>query len=479
MTAILPVVLAGGAGTRLWPLSRELHPKQLLRLTGEHSMLQQTLRRLRPLHTLPPCIVCNEAHRFLVTGQCREIEQSWGAILLESVPRGTAPAIALAACHALARGEDPVLLVTPADHHIARADAFREAVRAGLGHAESGALVTFGVRPSRPETGYGYIRAVAAECEEGRSPGPGVGRRIEAFVEKPDHAAAQSLVASGDSLWNSGIFLFKASAIAAELERHRAGILECCRAAVASGTVDLGFFRPGEAFERCPHDSIDHAVMEHTSRGVVVSLDAGWSDIGSWPSLHEAGAGVDGNAITGDVIAEATSGSLVHAGHRLVVTLGIDRLVVVETADAVLVASADRACEVKGVVRRLKRSSRPEHRLHRRVYRPWGWYETIESAPGYLVKRITVEPGARLSMQMHRHRSEHWVVVRGTAHAVCDGAERVLRENESTYIASGCKHRLYNPGPGLLELVEVQVGAYIGEDDIIRFDDDFGRGRSE
>ncbi|MGI9310666.1 MAG: mannose-1-phosphate guanylyltransferase/mannose-6-phosphate isomerase [bacterium] len=478
MSAILPVVLAGGAGTRLWPLSRALLPKQFLRLTGARSLLQQTLSRLDGLDARAPCIVCNESHRFMAAAQCDEIERRCSVILLERAPRGTAPAVALAACHALAGGGDPALLVLPADHHIARADAFRDAVRAGVGLIESGALLTFGVPPARAERGYGYIRA-DADADAGEAGGA---RRIVEFVEKPSRADAQAYFESGAFHWNSGIFLFKASAYLDELSRHQPAIVQCCRAAIDSGAADLGFFRPGDAFAESPSDSIDCAVMERTDRALMLELDAGWSDIGSWRALREAtrrgperNAGIGGNAIIGDVIAVDTSDSLIHAEHRLVATLGVDNLVVVETADAVLVAAESEAARVGEIVKQIKALSRSEHHLHRRVHRPWGAYETVDAAPGYLVKRITVAPRARLSMQRHRHRSEHWIVVEGVARVHCDGVDSTLRANESTYIPPGRKHRLHNPGERPLELIEVQVGAHLSEDDIERFDDDYGR----
>ena len=473
MTPILPVILAGGPGTRLWPLSRALHPKPFLALTGGRSLLQETLLRLAPLDgALDPCIVCNEENRFLAAEQCREIGRSWSAILLEEVPRGTAPAAALAACRALAAGEDPALLVLPSDSHFEDAGRFREAVSAGLGAAAGGRLVTFGVPPSAPETGYGYIRA--GEALEGGA------RRVAEFVEKPDRAAAERYVASGAFLWNSGVFLFRASAFARALSRHAPAVLARCREAIETGAADLDFFRPGPAFARAPAASIDRAIMERTDAAAVVPLETGWSDLGSWPALHAAAAAdVAGNVLAGDVVAVETAGSLVRAESRLVATVGVDRLIVVETADAVLVAAWDAAQRVSEVVARLEALSRPEHRVHRRVWRPWGSFETVEAGDGYRVKRLTIEPGARLSLQAHRHRSEHWVVVRGTARVTRGDATLTLSENQSTYIPRGSRHRLGNPGETPLEVIEVQVGDYLGEDDIERFEDDFGRSRED
>lgn len=469
MTPILPVVLAGGSGTRLWPLSRDLHPKQFLPLTGSRSMMQETLLRLAVLEDArAPYIVCNEEHRFLAAEQCREVGRSWSAILLEDAPRNTAPAAALAACRARADGEDPVLLVLPSDGYVEDAGRFRDAVASGLGPAESGHLVAFGVRPSAPEIGYGYVRA--GDALDGRA------RRVVEFVEKPDRAAAESYVGSGNYLWNSGIFLFRAGAYMSALARHAPAVLECCRAAVAAGSADLDFFRPGPALAGAPAVSIDHAVMEKTDKAAVVALDTGWSDVGSWPALHAVSATDDGNnALVGDVVALETTNSLVRAEDRLVATVGIDRLIVVETADAVLVAAWDEAQQVRDAVARIEAAARPEHRAHRRVYRPWGASETIEAGDGYQVKRITVKPGARLSLQMHRHRSEHWVVVRGAARVTCGESTRTLSENQSIYIPRGSRHRLGNPGDVPLEVIEVQTGAYLGEDDIVRFEDDFGR----
>ena len=468
MTPILPVILAGGSGSRLWPLSRALRPKQFLALAGNRTLLQETLLRAAPIDgALAPCIVCNEEHCFLVAEQCREVERPWSAIVLEPAPRNTAPAAALAACRALADG-DPLLLIMPSDAHIARPAAFREAIAAARETAETGRLVMFGVRPAAPETGYGYIRA--AERLGGAS------RRAAEFVEKPDAGTAARFVESGEWLWNAGIFLFRAGAYAAALERHAPEALRHCRASVEAGAADRDFFRPGAAFARSPAVSIDRAVMEKTDNAAVAPLDAGWSDLGTWPALHAAGAlDRDNNALVGDAMALDTTNSLIHATSRLVAAVGVDRLIVVETPDAVLVADRAEAGKVKAVVERLEGLARPEGRDHRRVARPWGSFETLAEGPGYRVKRLTVAPGARLSLQMHRRRSEHWTVVHGRAGVTLGDATRVLTADRSAHIQHGVRHRLANLGCEPLEVVEVQIGGYLGEDDIVRFEDDYGR----
>jgi len=467
--SILPVVLAGGSGTRLWPLSRELYPKQFLKLDGQETLLQRTLTRLTGIRVSPPYLVCNDEHRFLAAEQCRAIGMCWGAILLEPKARNTAPAIALAALQATRGGADPTLLVLPADHHVADEDAFRKAITQGAALVSNGELLTFGVVPDRAETGYGYIRAGDAV--------DGGGFRIAEFVEKPDAATAERYVASGAYAWNSGMFMFKASAYLSELERHRPDILTAVKASFEMVKGDLDFLRPGAAFGDAPAESIDYAVMERTERALVLPIEIGWSDVGSFEALLAiTPRDQSGNWRHGDVIDVDTKNSLLMAESRLVTALGLDGIVVVETADAVLVAAKDRAQDVKGIVDRIKKRGRHEHQLHRRVYRPWGSYESIADGERHQVKLITVNPGASLSLQMHHHRSEHWIVVRGTARVLCGESEEVLHENESTYIPIGSKHRLTNPGRIPLHLIEVQVGTYLGEDDIVRFDDVYGRG---
>jgi mannose-1-phosphate guanylyltransferase/mannose-6-phosphate isomerase len=466
---LIPVILSGGAGTRLWPLSRELSPKQLLALAGEHTMLQETVLRLESLGASAPIVVCNEAHRFLVAEQLRIVDAVPSAIVLEPVGRNTAPAIALAAHAALAASQsDPLLLVLPADHVIRDAAAFRAAVQLATAAASGQALATFGVVPNAPETGYGYIRrgARAGDCY-----------RIAEFVEKPDAARAESFLRSGDYYWNSGMFMFRARRYLEELERHAPDIAQVCRESFAEAKRDLDFTRvAGSTFERCRSESIDYAVMEKTSDAVVVPLDAGWNDVGSWASLHAVREHDESNnSLTGDVIVEDTRNSYIYAGSRLVATLGLRDYVVVETKDAVLVAPQDRVQDVKKIVARLKQAGRYEHALHREVFRPWGSYDSIDEGERFQVKRLMVHPGGVLSLQMHHHRAEHWVVVSGTARITRGDETFLLEENQSTYIPIGERHRIENPGRIPLHIIEVQSGSYLGEDDIVRFEDRYGR----
>ena len=468
MIELQPVLLSGGSGTRLWPLSREAYPKQFLPLAGPDTMLQATWRRVAPLATVAPIVVANEEHRFLVAEQLRVADAPRASILLEPVGRNTAPAIAAAALQATAAGRDPLLLVLPSDHVVTEGDAFRAAVRAAMPAAADGALVTFGIVPDAPETGFGYIQAEAGDDA-------GV-RRVLRFVEKPDAATAAGYLAEGGYYWNSGMFLFRASRYLAELERHAPAILAAVRRACDGATRDGDFVRLArDAFEACPSDSIDYAVMERTDRAMVLPVDIGWSDVGSWSALWAVSEqDADGNARQGDVIAVDTRNSYAYA-RRLVALVGLDDIVVVETDDAVLVARKDRVQQVKDVVARLKAEQRSHAVLHREVHRPWGSYDSIDQADGFQVKRIKVKPGGRLSLQSHTRRAEHWIVVRGTARVTRDDDVFELHANQSTYIPLGAKHRLENPGSEVLELIEVQSGDYLGEDDIVRYEDVYGR----
>ena len=468
---LIPVILSGGSGTRLWPLSRELYPKQFLPLVGAQTMLQDTVSRLEGLGAAGPIVICVEHHRFIVAEQLRQRDVTPTSIVLEPVGRNTAPAVAIAALSVTQgrpEGEDPVLLVMPADHLLKDVAAFHAAVRQGLAAAAAGKLVTFGVVPGKAETGYGYIR---------RAQGAGPVYPIAEFVEKPNATRAAEYVASGDYLWNSGMFLFRARRYLEELGRVAPEMLECCRAALAASQGDLDFIRLGRAeFARCPSDSIDYAVMEKTRDAVVVPLDAGWSDVGSWSALHESlPADAAGNVTRGDVIAEDSTGCYLYSTDRLVATVGLTNHVVVETKDAVLVAPRDRVQDVKNLVGRLKALGRPETGSHREVFRPWGSYDSVDNGERFQVKRLTVKPGAQLSLQMHHHRAEHWIVVSGTARITCNDKVFLLSENESTYIPVGATHRIENPGKVALHVIEVQSGSYLGEDDIVRFEDTYGR----
>jgi mannose-1-phosphate guanylyltransferase / mannose-6-phosphate isomerase len=469
---IVPVILSGGSGTRLWPLSRELFPKQLLPLLGKETMLQATLQRLEGMPGLAaPVVVCNEEHRFLVAEQLRQIGVTPAAILLEPAGRNTAPAVALAAATVLQereQGDDPILLVLPADHVIRDTGTFQAAVTVGAKLAREDKLVTFGVVPGRPETGYGYIRATARDGAAA----------VEQFVEKPDAALAQEYVASGEYFWNSGMFMFRAGRYIEELRTHRPEIVTQCVAAIAGARADLDFIRVDrEAFAACPPDSIDYAVMENTAHAWVVPLDAGWSDVGSWASLHEAcEADLAGNVAVGDVLLQDATNCYLYSESRLVAAVGLADCVVVETKDAVLVAPRDKVQDVKKLVERLKAEGRYETSLHREVFRPWGSYDSVDQGERFQVKRIVVKPGAQLSLQMHHHRAEHWIVVQGTAKVTRGEEVFLLGENQSTYIPMGTTHRLENPGKVPLHLIEVQSGTYLGEDDIVRFEDTYGRG---
>jgi mannose-1-phosphate guanylyltransferase/mannose-6-phosphate isomerase len=468
---LTPVILSGGAGTRLWPLSRELYPKQLLALVGESTMLQSTVSRLEGLQVASPIVVCNEEHRFLVAEQLRSSGKVAAAIILEPVGRNTAPAIALAALQAL-RDSDPLLLVLPADHIIGDVAAFQAAVVVARSAAEAGQLVTFGVVPDSPETGYGYIRRGAPLA--GAASGT---HRIAAFVEKPDADRAAEFMASGEYYWNSGMFMFRASRYMEELRRFAPDIAASCERAMAAPTRDLDFTRVNVAeFSGCRSDSIDYAVMERTDCAAVVPLSAGWSDVGSWAALHAASPlDADGNVCRGDVVLQDCSGSYVHAASRLVAAIGLANHVVVETKDAVLVAPLNQAQHLKTLVGRIKQQGRTEHLLHREVTRPWGSSDSIDNGERFQVKRLTVKPGATLSLQLHHHRAEHWIVVSGTARITRGDDVFMLEENQSTYIPVGTRHRIENPGEVPLHLIEVQSGSYLGEDDIVRFEDIYGR----
>ncbi len=466
---LTPVLLSGGVGSRLWPVSRELHPKQFLPLAGELTMLQQTLERTGDLEASSPVVVCNEEHRFMVAEQLRQVGIAPSALILEPTGRNTAPAVALAALQELARDPEAILLVLPADHIIQDVAAFAQAVARALPLARKGMLMTFGVVPQAPETGYGYIRCGASLGEELYA--------LEAFVEKPDPETAQSYLDSGSYLWNSGMFLLRAATYLEQLGEFQPDMLASCQRSMAGATVDMDFIRPeAVSFSACPADSIDYAVMEHTRVGGVVALDCGWSDVGAWSALWEVAArDQHGNASQGDVMLDNCRDSYFRSESRLVAATGVSNLVVVETADAILVADRNRVQDVKRIVNRLKAESRPEASLHSRVYRPWGSYESLVTADRFQVKRIIVNPGQTLSLQMHHHRAEHWIVVHGTAEVTCEDRVFMLAEDESTYIPLGHKHRLANPGRIPLELIEVQSGTYLGEDDIVRFEDIYGR----
>lgn len=468
---ITPVIMAGGTGSRLWPLSRELYPKQFLTVTGNKSMLQQTVARLANIEHTAPLLICNEEHRFIAAEQMRLGGYQHGGIILEPVGRNTAPAIALAALHAInnaSEGEDPVLLVLAADHIIENEPAFTASVEKALSFAENGQLVTFGIVPSAPETGYGYIEAGERD---------GDAFAVSEFVEKPDLATAKEYLSTGRYYWNSGMFLFKASRYLQELEKFVPEMLDVCKRAIATPSQDLEFIRiDKEIFQTCPDDSIDYAVMEKTSTAMVVPMDAGWSDVGSFSALWEvAEKDKANNAKQGDVLTFDSANNYIYAENTLVSTLGVDNLVIVETKDAILVASKEKVQDVKAIVNHLKEVGRSEYKIHREVYRPWGKYDSIDAGARDLVKRITVKPGEKLSIQKHYHRAEHWVVVSGTASVTNGDKTFLVSENESTYIPLGTVHALENPGRIPLEMIEIQTGSYLGEDDIVRFEDRYGR----
>ena len=460
--------MAGGSGTRLWPLSRSNYPKQFLKLSGEHTMLQNTLNRLNGLNHSPAMLICNEEHRFIAAEQVRQLGAEHSGIFLEPVGRNTAPAIALAAFKAIEMGEDPLLLVLAADHVIEDIASFQHSVNQAAELALQDKLVTFGIVGNKPETGYGYIK---------RGEQYNTGFVVNSFVEKPDVDTAEKYIASGDYYWNSGMFLFKASRFLNELKAFRPDIYEACEKAIKVQSNDLDFIRVDKTeFEACPDESIDYAVMEHTKDAVVVPMDAGWSDVGGFAALWEVSEqDANGNAFKGDVKAVDTKNTLVFGEDKLVATVGVKDLIIVNTKDAVLVAHKDKSQHVKAIVQQLKSEGRSEAKLHREVYRPWGKYDSVDSGERFQVKRITVKPGAKLSVQMHHHRAEHWIVVSGTAKVQIDDTEQFVTENESVYIPITAVHALENPGKVDLELIEVQSGSYLGEDDIVRFEDRYGR----
>jgi mannose-1-phosphate guanylyltransferase len=466
--SISPVIMCGGSGTRLWPLSRAQFPKQFLSLVNDASMLQDTIARL-PTEHQSPVFICNEDHRFLVAEQVKQMQCKDATILLEPQGRNTAPAVALAALNALSENEDTLLLVLAADHVIADTEKFHQAISVATESAQKGKLVTFGIVPTHAETGYGYIK-------QGDERGDGT-YNVAQFVEKPNDETAQAYLDSGEYLWNSGMFLFKAKRYIEELEKCRPDILAICKEAMSKVEKDLDFTRPDkDAFLQCADESIDYAVMEKTTDAVVVPLDAGWSDVGSYSALWEVcQQDEQKNVIKGDVIAHDTTNSYIHSQNKLITTLGVNNLVIIDTPDAVLIADKDKVQNVKEIVNELNAQQRPETKIHREVYRPWGKYDSVDNGERFQVKRITVNPGAKLSVQMHHHRAEHWIVVSGTAKVTLDDETVLLSENQSTYIPIGVVHALENPGKLPLEMIEVQSGSYLGEDDIVRFDDRYGR----
>jgi mannose-1-phosphate guanylyltransferase/mannose-6-phosphate isomerase len=470
---MIPVILAGGSGTRLWPLSRKFYPKQFLTLAGKDTMLQATLKRLEGMEGLkPPLAVCNEEHRFLVAEQLLEIGVK-AAILLEPVGRNTAPAVALAALEIQKRGEDDVMLVLPADHLIQDVPSFQQALMTGLEEAKKGFLVTFGIKPEYPHTGYGYLQGGEALDESGNA------FRVTRFTEKPNLETAKGYVDSGEYFWNSGMFMFLASRYLEVLGQFAPEILRACQRASEQADVDRDFIRVGrEPFASSPEDSIDYAVMEKTADAVVVPMAAGWNDVGAWSALQDVSSQEGAaNVEIGDVIARKTRNCYLRAESRLLAAIGLENIIVVETPDAVLVAQRDQVQDVKEIVQLLNGSARGETLFHKRVYRPWGWFEGIDQEERFQVKRIMVKPGAKLSLQKHHHRAEHWVVVRGTALVTSDEKSFLLTEDQSTYIPLGQKHRLENPGTISLELIEIQSGSYLGEDDIVRYEDQYGRNK--
>ena len=483
-----PVIFAGGSGTRLWPLSREFYPKPFLSITGPHTMLQETILRLDGIEGMaPPTVVCNEEHRFLVAEQARQIGRLPQSILLEPVGRNTAPALTLAALalEHQARGEyDPLILAFPADHAIGDVAAFQTAVTVAVNLAKEDSIATLGVTPDSPHTGYGYMRR-GARLPSAQFAMNGAAYELAEFVEKPDEATAEVLIETEEYLWNSGMFIMRASAWLEEIERFRPDIVSVCREAYESGTEDGIFYRPDpQMFAECPADTIDYAVMERIAasngdrqrRAVVVPMDAGWSDLGTWAAIMDISEeDASGNVIRGDVYVHEVRDSMIHGQHRLVSVVGLEDVIVIEMSDAVLVADKNRVQDVKELVDALKGDGRYEQENHRRVHRPWGWYETVDSGPRFQVKQLTVNPGAAMSLQMHHHRAEHWVVVSGTAKVTKAGEQFLLHENQAAYVQIGEQHRLENPGTIPLKIIEVQTGSYLGEDDIVRFEDRYNR----
>lgn len=464
---ITPVILAGGTGSRLWPMSRALHPKQFLKLASGNSMLQDTVKRTTSLTSNKNIVICNDEHRFLTAEQLREVNQL-GQIILEPTGRNTAPAIALAAIQLMKQDPEALMLVLSADHVIKNQSAFEKSVTEAFEAAKEGKMVTFGVVPTHPETGYGYIKRGGEQLG---------GYNVDQFVEKPTKEVALNYLESGEYYWNSGMFLFKASRYLEELQQHRPAIFQACQNAMENTAEDLDFIRVNEEeFRQCPEDSIDYAVMENTNSAVVIPLDAEWSDVGAWSALWDISEkDQDNNVLDGDVITHNSHNCYLKSEQRLIAAVGVDNLVVVETKDAILVAYKDDVQQVKEIVEKLKASGRTEHHLHREVYRPWGKYDSIDFGKRDQVKRITVKPGEKLSIQMHHHRSEHWIVVAGTAKVTNGDQTLIVSEDQSTYIPLGTIHALENPGKIPLEMIEVQTGSYLGEDDIVRFEDRYGR----